>query len=130
MSAHTFASSLGDYFVLPYPACYDIWASVERQTLKAVYGEHPFDTSEAVDVRTALRSYTSWAARQLFLEDQAGIVEKGKKADIAVWNRDWYRVPSFELKDVKCEMTIFDGKIVDKALDTRITERRRRPATR
>jgi predicted amidohydrolase YtcJ len=125
-----FASSLGDYFVLPYPARYGIWASVDRQTLKAVYGEHPFDMSEAVDVHTALRSYTSWAARQVFLEDQVGIVEKGKKADIAVWNRNWYAVPSFELKDVKCEMTIFNGKIVYKALDTRITERRRRPATR
>ena len=86
--------------------------------------------SEAVDVHTALRSYTSWAARQLFIEDQVGIIEKGKKADIAVWSRDWYRVPSVELKQVKCEMTIFDGTIVYKAPDTGITERRRGPATR
>ena len=119
-----------DYFVTPYPARYGIWASVERQTLKGVYGLHPFDVSEAVDVHTALRSYTSWAARQLFIEDQVGIIEKGKKADIAVWSRDWYRVPSFELKHVKCEMTIFDGTIVYKAPDTGITERRRGPATR
>jgi predicted amidohydrolase YtcJ len=110
-----------DYFVTPYPARYGIWASVERQTLKGVYGEHPFGMAEAVDVHAALRSYTSWAARQLFLEDQVGTIEKGKKADIAVWNKDWYMVPSSELKNVKSEMTIFDGEIVYKATDTPIT---------
>ena len=113
-----------DYFVTPYAARYGIWASVERQTMKGVYGEHPFDMSEAVDVHTALRSYTSWAARQLFIEDQVGTIEEGKKADIALWNKDWYTVPSFELKDVKCEMTIFDGEIVYKSPETRITESR------
>jgi predicted amidohydrolase YtcJ len=119
-----------DYFVIPYAARYGIWASVERQTLKRVYGEHRFDVSEAVDVHTVLRSSTSWAARQLFIEGQLGIIEKGKKADVAKWNRDWCAAPSLKLKEVKCEMTIFDGMIVYKAPDTRITEGRRGPATR
>jgi predicted amidohydrolase YtcJ len=111
-----------DYFVTPYPARYGIWASATRQTLKGVYGEHPFGVDEEVDAHTALRSYTAWAARQLFLEDQIGTIEKGKKADIAVWDQDWYTVASSELRNVRCEMTIFDGKIVYKSDETAMTE--------
>jgi len=98
-----------DYFVTPYPARYGLWASVERQTLKGVYGEHPFAVSEAVDVHAALRSYTSGRPDNFFLKNQGWDNRKRQEADIAVWNRDWYAVPAFELKDMKCEMTIFDG---------------------
>jgi predicted amidohydrolase YtcJ len=98
-----------------------------RQTLKGVYGEHPFGVNEAVDAHAALRSYTAWAARQLFLEDQIGTIEIGKKADIAVWNRDWYTVAPPDLRNVRCEMTIFDGKIVYKSDETAITDGPGRP---
>jgi predicted amidohydrolase YtcJ len=101
-----------DFFVTPYPARFGIWASVARQTLKGIYGAHPFGTAESVDVHTALRSYTAWAARQLFLEDRIGSIEPGKEADIAVWDRDLYTVPTDDLKEMKCEMTIFSGRIV------------------
>ena len=77
--------------------------------------------AESVDVHTALRSYTMWAAHQLFLEDQIGSIEIGKRADIAIWDRDLYTIPTSEIKDVKCEMTIFDGQIVYQAAGTPIT---------
>jgi predicted amidohydrolase YtcJ len=98
--------------VTPYPARYGIWASLERETLKGVYGAHPFGTLEAIDVHTALRSYTAWAARQLFLEDRIGTIEPGKDADIAVWNRDLYSMPASDIKNLKCELTIFAGRFV------------------
>jgi len=110
-----------DFFVTPYPARYGLWASIARQTLKGVYGFHPFGTAESVDIHAALRSYTSWGARQLFLEDKIGSIEPGKEADIAVWDRDLYTVPTDALKDMKCEMTIFRGQIVYKATGTQIT---------
>jgi len=109
-----------DYFVTPFAARYGIWASVARETLKGVYGAHPFGTAESVDVRTALRSYTRWSAHQLFLDDRVGSIEPGKRADIAVWDRDLYTVPAGDLKDMKCEMTIFDGQIVYKSPTTQI----------
>jgi predicted amidohydrolase YtcJ len=59
-----------DYPVTPYPARYGLWSAVTRKTLKAVYGEQPFGTAESVDIHTALRAYTSWAARQIFLENR------------------------------------------------------------
>jgi predicted amidohydrolase YtcJ len=110
-----------DFFVTPFPARFGIWASVARETLKGVYGAHPFGIAESVDVHAALRSYTVWAAHQLFLEDQIGSIEAGKRADIAIWDRDMYTVPTDDIKNLKCEMTIFDGQVVYKAASTPIT---------
>jgi predicted amidohydrolase YtcJ len=101
-----------DYDVTPYAARYGIWASIERETLKGVYGARPFGTAEAIDVHTALRSYTAWAARQLFLEDRIGTIEPGKDADIAVWDHDLYTMPAADIKNLKCELTIFAGRVV------------------
>jgi predicted amidohydrolase YtcJ len=110
-----------DYFVTPFAARYGIWASVARETLKGVYGAHPFGTAEAVDARVALRSYTEWSAHQLFLDGTVGSIELGKDADIAVWDRDMYSVPTGDLKNMKCEMTLFKGEIVFRADATPVT---------
>jgi predicted amidohydrolase YtcJ len=101
-----------DYSVTPYPARYGLWSSVVRQPLAGTYGQAPFGTAESVDIRAALRSYTTWAARLLFLEQQVGSLEVGKDADIAVWDRNMYTVPPAELKDLRCEMTLVAGTVV------------------
>ena len=101
-----------DYAVTPLAARYGLWASVQRETLKGTFGAHPFGTAEAVDIHTALRSYTAWGARQLFLDDRIGSLEIGKDADIAVWDRDMYTVPAQELKNLRCEMTLLHGQVV------------------
>ena len=102
-------SSGTDYGVAPLAPRYGLWAAVERETLD---GRHPFSTTQSVDVHTALRSYTAGAAPQLFLEKQIGTLEVGKRADIAVWDRNPYTIPTADLKNLKCEMTIVDGKTV------------------
>jgi predicted amidohydrolase YtcJ len=101
-----------DYPVTPIAARYGLWASVERETLKGTYGAHPFGTAESVDIHAALRSYTSWGARQLFLDDRIGSLEVGKDADIAVWDRDMYTIPAAELRRLKCTMTLLHGQVV------------------
>lgn len=101
-----------DYFVTPLPARYGIWASVARETARGTYGANPFGMTEAVDIRIALRSYTAWGARQMFLENKIGSLEVGKRADIAIWDRDLYSVPSDQIKDMKCLMTLLDGEVV------------------
>jgi predicted amidohydrolase YtcJ len=101
-----------DYSVTPLPARYGLWASIARQTLKGTYGPNPFGMAETVDIHTALRSYTAWGSRQMFLENKIGSIEVGKKADIAVWDRDLYAVPTDQIKDMKCLMTLFDGEEV------------------
>ncbi|MEZ4415799.1 MAG: amidohydrolase [Gemmatimonadota bacterium] len=101
-----------DYSVTPFPARYGIWASVAREPLLGVYGAHPYGTSESVDVLTALRSFTIWAARQMFMEDVIGSIEVGKYADLAVWDRDPLAVPTADLKDMTCHLTVFNGEVV------------------
>lgn len=104
-----------DFTVDPFPARYGIWASVARQPLLGAYGTDPFGRKEAASVRAALRSHTIWAARQMFLEQKVGSIEVGKYADLAIWDRDPYNIPTEELKDMKCLGTIFDGKVVYQA---------------
>jgi predicted amidohydrolase YtcJ len=101
-----------DYSVTPFPARYGLWSSVARQTLNGTFGATPFGLEERVDIKNALRSYTIWAAHQLFLDDRIGSIEVGKDADIAVWDRDLLTVPTDALKDLRCELTIFRGQVV------------------
>ena len=103
-----------DYSVTPFPARYGLWSSVVRETLNSTHGRTPFGTGEAVDIKTALRSYTQWAAHTMFLDDRIGTIEVGKDADLAVWDRNPYAVPAPSLKDLVCEMTFVKGRVVHK----------------
>ena len=110
-----------DFSVTPFPARYGIWASMARETLLGVYGSNPYGMDEAVGVREALRSHTMWGARQMFLEDKIGSIEVGKYADIAVWDKDLYTVAPEAIKDLDCQMTLFEGEIVYRSEGTTIT---------
>jgi predicted amidohydrolase YtcJ len=106
-----------DYSVTPIAARYGLWASLARQTAKGAFGLHPFGMAEAIDARTALRSYTAWGARQMFLEDKIGTLEPGKRADIAIWDRDIYTIPADQIKEMKCLLTLLDGEVVYRSPD-------------
>jgi hypothetical protein len=104
-----------DFSVTPFPARYGVWASIERRPLLGVYGERPFGTRESVDVHAALRSYTIWNARQLFMEDRIGSIEVGKLADLAVWDRNPYAATADDLKEMRCLLTFLGGEVVHRA---------------
>jgi predicted amidohydrolase YtcJ len=110
-----------DFGVTPFPARFGLWAAMARETLLGVYGSNPYGRDQAIDIRNALRSYTIWAARQMFLEDSIGSIEVGKRADIAVWDKDLYAAPISEIKDLECQMTLFDGQVVHRAASAKIT---------
>ncbi len=77
-----------------------------------VYGKDAFGSDESVDVRSALRSFTIWAAYQMFMEDKIGSIEVGKYADIAIWDVDLYTAEPEAIKNTKCQMTLLEGEIV------------------
>ena len=112
-----------DYPVTPLPARLGLWASVTRTALRGTYGNQPFGTAESISAADALRSYTTWAAHQLFLDSEAGSLEAGKSADLAVWDRDPLSATPAELKELKCELTLFRGAIVYKATKTPVSVR-------
>ena len=101
-----------DFFVTPFPARYGIWSSITREPLLGVYGKDAFGSDESIDVRSALRSFTIWAAYQMFMEDKIGSIEVGKYADIAVWDVDLYTAEPEAIKNMKCQMTLLEGEIV------------------
>jgi predicted amidohydrolase YtcJ len=48
----------------------------------------------------------------LFLDTRTGSLEVGKDADIAVWDQNPYDMPSPELRNLHCELTLLGGEIV------------------
>ncbi|MDH4067055.1 MAG: amidohydrolase, partial [Acidobacteriota bacterium] len=104
-----------DFAVTPFPARYGLWSSVVRETLNGTHGSTPFGLDEAIDIRTALRSYTQWAAHTMFMDERVGTIEVGKDADLAVWDRNPYEIPAADLKDLSCEMTFVRGRQVYRA---------------
>ncbi len=63
-----------DYPVTPFAARYSLWSSVARTALNGTFGARPFGTKESVDIRSALRAQTIWAAHQMFLDDRIGSI--------------------------------------------------------
>jgi predicted amidohydrolase YtcJ len=63
----------------------------------------------------ALRLFTrnnSWFLR---MEEKIGSIERGKLADLAVLDRDYFAVPDAEIRKIRSVLTIVDGKIVHDA---------------
>ena len=60
----------------------------------------------------ALRGFTLDAAWSLFLENEVGSLEVGKRADLVVFARDIMTVPEAEIPRVEVDMTLVDGRVV------------------
>ena len=70
------------------------------------------DRSQAVTPVEALHAYTTlgaWSGRE---ETVKGSLEVGKLADVAVLDRDYFTIPAEEIRDVRVDMTMLDGRIV------------------
>ena len=59
----------------------------------------------------ALRGFTLDAAWSLFLDDQVGSLETGKRADLVVYDRDPMTVPAENIPDVRVDLTLVDGRV-------------------
>jgi predicted amidohydrolase YtcJ len=92
---------------LPQNPMYAIYAAVVRRTDAG----NVLAASEAVTVKEALRAYTKTSAYALFEEQRRGSIEVGKFADLIVLDRDIFKVPNDEIKDVKVLLTIKEGQI-------------------
>ena len=100
-----------DYPSGPIPANIGLWAAVARETFSGAV----VCPEQRLTVQEALRTYTIWAARHVFMEDRLGSLEVGKYADVVVWDRDLYTVPTRELRSIRAEMTMVEGRIVYEA---------------
>jgi len=95
-------TSGSDCPVEPIDPLLGVWAAVTRKSV----------AEENLTVEEALKTYTLNAAYASFDENNKGTIEVGKFADLTVLSDDLLNIPAEEIKSVKVEMTIVDGKIV------------------
>lgn len=67
---------------------------------------------QTVTREEALIAHTRSNAFFVFQEDNIGAIQPGKYADLLVLDRDYFRVPADQIKDIKPLMTMVGGKIV------------------
>lgn len=85
-----------------------LWQATARVTEKG----HRFTASESIPIKSALRCQTMGSAYAAFQEREIGSIERGKLADLVIWDKDIYAVKVDEIRDLKAEATIVGGKVV------------------
>lgn len=98
----------------PQNPLYGIYAAAARKTKTG----HVLGPEEAVTVLEALRAYTRTSAYALFEEERRGSLEPGKIADMIVLDGDIFEVPLEQIKDVQVLLTIRNGKIAHRHLES------------
>jgi predicted amidohydrolase YtcJ len=76
-----------------------------------------FLPDERLDLATALAGFTVGSAYVNHLEGETGSIEVGKRADLAVLDRDLFAYPPQEIADACCMMTFVEGERVFAAPD-------------
>jgi predicted amidohydrolase YtcJ len=72
----------------------------------------PINPGQLITRQEVLSLYTrqnGWFVRE---EDQLGSIEEGRLADLAVLNRDYFKVPDEDLKRIRSILTVVDGEVV------------------
>jgi len=85
-----------------------LWQAIKRATKEGMR----LDAAESISIQEALRMQTMGSAYAGFQEREIGSLEKGKFADMAVWDRNYYSIPSDEIKEATAVMTFVGGKTV------------------
>lgn len=85
-----------------------LWIAVARQNEQGdTYGPE-----QRLSRLEALRTVTQHPAWLCFDEDVKGTLEAGKFADLVVLDRDYLTCPEDEIRNIKVDMTMVDGRVV------------------
>ena len=93
---------------------YGLHSAVARQD-KNLEPEGGWYPHEAVNAEEAVRGYTHWSAYASFREDQTGIIDEGRWADLTIMDIDPFVTAdqdSGKLLDGRILMTIVNGNVV------------------
>lgn len=93
-----------------------IHAAVTRQDLD---GEPPggWLPDQRVTVMTAVAGFTIDAAWAGFADDRVGSLEKGKRADFVVLDRNLFEIEAAQIPATRVLNTVVDGRVVHRASD-------------
>ncbi len=99
-----------DWTVAPLNAILGIHAAVTRETIDGK-NQNGWIPEQKISVEEAIKGYTINGAYAAFEENIKGTIESGKLADLVVLSDDILSIEAEKIKDVKVEMTVFDGEI-------------------
>lgn len=85
-----------------------LWSMVNRKSDTG--GD--LDASQAITPTEALNAYTWLGAHSGREEHLKGSLEIGKLADVAVLDRDYFSIPTEEIREVQVDMTVIGGRVV------------------
>lgn len=90
----------------------DPWLAIETLVTRQAPGGvgAPISPQERISVTQAIDLFTRAAARQLGVGDQTGSIERGKRADIIVIDRNIFEIPAADIHNTKVLRTIIAGK--------------------
>jgi predicted amidohydrolase YtcJ len=91
----------------PYHPFLGMWVTITR---RAKWHAGVLHAEESLSREQALRFYTINNARILFLDDQVGSLEEGKRADLIVVDRDVLTCPVDAIKETRVLATYLEGK--------------------
>lgn len=75
-------------------------------------GGEKFQPENTITVSEILEAWTLGGQKNIGMDEKLGTLEKGKLADIAVFNKNLNELDTKDAKEVKTVMTIMDGRIV------------------
>jgi predicted amidohydrolase YtcJ len=101
------------------PASANPWFAIHAMVTRRNAGGARLSPDEAVDVRTALATYTSHGAHAAFEEQLKGTLEPGKLGDLAVFADDPLTLDPDALLDLEADLTVVGGVVVHHAADQR-----------
>ena len=96
---------------MPCGALDPFWNMYSAVTRKAMRGTS-LGTSECVTVKEAVKMMTYNGAYLTREQDVKGSLEPGKRADIAILDRDLDGIDPEEIRNIKVDMTILAGKVI------------------
>jgi predicted amidohydrolase YtcJ len=97
------------------PACANPWFAIRAMVTRRNAGGTALSGDEAVDVHTAVATYTSHGAYAAFEERLKGTLEPGKLGDLAVYAADPLELDPATLDDLEADMTVVGGVVVHHA---------------
>ena len=91
----------------------DPWQAIAVAVTRVEPGSDrsPLGPGEALTLEQALTAYTAGSARVAH-HDEAGLLEPGRRADVAVADRDPFALPADGLHEVRTALTVSAGRVV------------------
>lgn len=96
------------------------WYAIEKAVTRTAdswygYDNGPLNANQAISLRQAVRAYTLGTAFQMKQNRTTGSIERGKKADLIVLDRNLFRIKPDRISGTRVLTTMLGGKVIYQA---------------